>query len=66
MDFFIYCFTRTTRWAEYHGVKQDVLLQVLNIIDNHGAQIAFPTSTVHLHGGLPPALAETRMAEEVR
>ncbi|HVK93696.1 MAG TPA: mechanosensitive ion channel family protein [Noviherbaspirillum sp.] len=48
LDFFIYTFTRTTLWARYHEVKEDVLLKVADIIASHGAEIAFPTSTVHL------------------
>ena len=49
LDFFIYCFTRTTDWATYHGVKQDVLLRILQIIESHGAEVAFPTRTVLLN-----------------
>jgi len=52
LDFFVYCYTRTKAWAEYHRVKQDVLLRIVEIIDRHGAEIAFPTSTVHVPGGL--------------
>lgn len=52
MDFFIYVFTRTTDWIHYHEVKQDVLLKVLDIIDTHGAEVAFPTSTVHVPDGV--------------
>ena len=52
LDFFIYCYTRTKAWAEYHHVKQDVLLRIIEIIDRHGAEIAYPTSTVHVPGGL--------------
>ena len=48
LDFFIYCFTKTTDWITYHNVKQDVLLQVLDIIEKHQAQCAFPTSTLHM------------------
>lgn len=48
LDFFIYTFTKTTNWIHYHEVKQDVLLQVAEIIARHGAQIAFPTHTVHI------------------
>ena len=55
LDFFIYCYTRTTLWARYHQVKQDVLLRILEIIDRHGAEIAFPTSTVHVPGTLSVA-----------
>jgi MscS family membrane protein len=48
MDFFIYTFSKTTNWVEFHGVKQRVLLKVLEIIEGHGAEIAFPTSTLHI------------------
>ena len=48
LDFFIYTFTRTTVWAEYHEIKQDVLLKIAAIIQSHGAEIAFPTRTVVL------------------
>lgn len=52
LDFFVYCFTRTTQWKRYHEIKQDVLFKISDIIDQHGAQIAFPTSTVHVPDGL--------------
>ncbi len=55
VDFFIYCFT-TPVWAEFHRVKEDVLLKILDIIESHEAQVAFPTSTLHL----PDALALRR------
>ncbi len=51
-NFFVYCLTRTTVWAEYHEVKQAVLLEISRIIDSHGAEIAFPTTTVHVPEGL--------------
>ena len=52
LDFFVYTFTRTTVWAEYHRVKQDVLLRILDIIDANGAEVAFPTSTLHVPDGV--------------
>ena len=54
LDFFIYTFTKTTNWVFYHEVKQDVLLKVIAIIEQHDAEIAFPTSTIHLASGKPP------------
>ncbi|TXR52100.1 mechanosensitive ion channel family protein [Reinekea thalattae] len=48
IDFFIYTFTKTTNWIEYHEIKQDVMLKVIDIIQRHGAEFAFPTQTVHL------------------
>jgi len=54
LDFFIYCFTHTTVWERYHEIKQDVLLKVLDIITAHGAEVAFPTSTIHMADGVAP------------
>lgn len=51
LDFFIYTFTKTTVWTEFHKIKQDVLLKVADIIAGHGAEIAFPTRTLHMATG---------------
>ncbi len=48
VDFFIYCFTKTTQWVKFHQVKQDVMLRIADIIEANHAEIAFPTSTLHL------------------
>mgnify|MGYP003324541094 FL=1 len=48
LDFFIYCFTKTTVWTEYHAVKEDVLLKTYDLITELGAEVAFPTQTLHL------------------
>ncbi len=52
LNFFIYTFTKTTNWIEFHDVKQDVLLKVIDIIEAHGAECAFPTSTLHVPSGI--------------
>ena len=52
LDFFIYVFTRTTEWIHYHEVKEDVMLKVLDIVTAHGAEVAFPTSTLHVPDGI--------------
>ncbi len=48
-DILVYTFTRTTQWVPFQKVQQDVLLRIAEIIRAHGAEIAFPTRTVHLH-----------------
>lgn len=65
LDFFVYAFTRTTNWIRYHNVKQDVLLAINEIIESHGAQIAFPTRTLHLASdeGSVDAKIEQQLAE---
>ena len=48
LDFFVYTFTKTTDWVHFHEVKQNVMLEIINIIEKEGAECAFPTSTIHL------------------
>ncbi len=50
LDFFVYTFTKTTNWVRFHEIKQDVLLRIVGVIHSHGADIAFPTTTLD---GLP-------------
>lgn len=48
VDFMLYTFTRTVNWIEFHRVKQDVLLKVVDIVISHGAELALPTRTLYL------------------
>lgn len=48
VNLMVYTFTKTTIWVKYHEVKQDVLLKIAEIIEQHGASIAFPTTTLHV------------------
>ena len=52
LNFFIYTFTKTTDWIKFHEIKQDVLLKIIDIIESHGAECAFPTSTIHIPEGV--------------
>lgn len=60
VDFFIYCFTHTTVWTEFHAVKHEILLRISDIIESHGAEIAFPTQTLHMGGALEMIAAEEK------
>jgi MscS family membrane protein len=48
IDFFVYTFTRTTDWIDFHQVKQEILLNISDIIISEGAEVAFPTTTINL------------------
>lgn len=52
LDIFIYCFTKTKVWTEFHGIKEDILLRIGTIIQAHGAEIAYPTRTLHVPDGV--------------
>ncbi|CAB5506315.1 Small-conductance mechanosensitive channel [Bathymodiolus thermophilus thioautotrophic gill symbiont] len=48
LDFNIYAFTKTVNKNEYQQIKQKILLSVADIIAEHGAEIAYPTQTLHI------------------
>jgi len=48
LDFFVYTFTKTTVWTDFHAIKEDILFRISGIIEQHGAEIAFPTQTIQV------------------
>lgn len=46
VDFFVYSFTKTTNWSEFHGIKQELLNKIAVIVEQHGAEFAFPSHSV--------------------
>ncbi|MGB0732974.1 MAG: mechanosensitive ion channel family protein [Pontibacterium sp.] len=48
LDFFVYCYTNTIVWAEFHTVKEDIMLKIIKIIEKAGAEFAYPTQTLHV------------------
>jgi MscS family membrane protein len=48
LDFFVYCFTKTTAWTEFHVIKQELLKTIAEIVEGHGAEFAFPTQSLHI------------------
>lgn len=53
LELFVYTFTRTTNWVEFHGVKEKILLEIAAIVEGHGAEFAFPTQTLHVVSAEP-------------
>lgn len=59
VDFFIYTFTKTTNWVRYHEVKHEVLLKVYEIVENHNADLAFPTRVLQVENNDTSVLTES-------
>lgn len=51
LEFLLYCFTKTTNWVKFQEEQQVILLSILEIIHDHGAQCAFPTLSINLEHG---------------
>jgi len=54
LDLLVYCFSTTTVWKEYLDIRQDVLLNILDICNRHKVEIAFPTQTIYYRGDDEP------------
>lgn len=50
LNIFVYCFTKTTNWAEFLEAKQTFLLAIMREFKALGLDFAFPTRTVHVVG----------------
>lgn len=48
LNIMVDCFTKTTGWAAWLGVQQDVYLKIIEIVQQHGADFAFPTQTLYV------------------
>lgn len=50
LNIFMYYFTNTSVWGEYLSIKQDTNLKIMEILQNHGVEIAFPSQSVYFEG----------------
>lgn len=47
IDLFLYFFTKTTKWIEYMEVKENCALELKKIIEEEGAEFAFPSRSLY-------------------
>jgi MscS family membrane protein len=50
LDILVLAYTKTSDFVEFHAVRQDVFFRILEIVAAEGAEIAFPTRTLHMAG----------------
>lgn len=48
LNIFLYFFTKTTIWAEFLQVKEDVNFRILDILDAEGINLAFPRTSLYV------------------
>ena len=48
LSIFIYCFTNTAEWAKYLAIKEDVNLKIMEIVQRHGSDFAFPSESIYI------------------
>ncbi len=58
LNFLLYTFTKTTDWVTYHQIKENILLEINQIIESHQAEMAFPTRTLYIEDQVNLAMNE--------
>lgn len=48
IDIMLYCFTKTTVWAEWLEIKERLALHIKDVVETEGAGFAFPSQSVYL------------------
>jgi MscS family membrane protein len=51
LDIEVMAWFKTADWAEFLLIRQEMLLQIMDVVEKAGTSIAFPTRTVHLVSG---------------
>lgn len=49
LNIMLYFFTKTTVWKEYLLVKQEINFKIMEILEEEGVSVAFPTRTIHIN-----------------
>ena len=47
INILIYCFSRSVDWGEWLRVKEDILYQIADILQQNNLEFAYPTMTIH-------------------
>ncbi|MBM7573239.1 mechanosensitive ion channel family protein [Aquibacillus albus] len=47
LDIFLYFFTNTTVWAEYLKIKEEINFSIMEILEDEGVSIAFPSRSLY-------------------
>ena len=53
LDIFFYFFTQTTVWSEYLRVREDVNLKIMEILEEEGVSVAFPSRSLYFENSPP-------------
>lgn len=49
VDILVMAYTKITDWEYFHEIKQELMLEISRIIEEHGGEIAYPTMTLHMN-----------------
>ncbi len=47
INILIYCFSKTTEWSEWLGVKENVMYEIMQILEKNSLEFAFPSMSIY-------------------
>lgn len=53
LDIELFCWIQTTAIDEFRGIREELFLGIMEIVERNGASFAFPTQTIHMAGDAP-------------
>ncbi len=48
INILVYCFSKSPDWEDWLATKQDVMIQISQLVNKNNCSFAFPTQTIHL------------------
>lgn len=64
LDLEIYLYIDTQDWSDFLGVREDIYLRIMDIVESSGAYFAYPSQTLYLARDAGRNMAKTSEAEE--
>ncbi len=53
LEVMIICFMNTPEWGDFQAAKQDINLRIINILNERGVEVAFPSRTLYVEQVVP-------------
>lgn len=48
INILVYCFSKTTVWGEWLRVRQEIMLNIMDILNQHNLSFAFPSQSLYI------------------
>lgn len=48
IDIMLYCFTKTTKWGDWLGIKEELAFAIKDIVEGAGTGFAFPSQSIYV------------------
>jgi MscS family membrane protein len=53
LDIMIICFMNEPDWGNFQAARQDINLRIIDILDERGVEVAFPSRTLFIEQTVP-------------